>query len=111
MCLYGTKAKHINADARELTKKNIPVYEMLAKYMTRPVNLKGCTLEQVLYFVSNNKPVIAMTAADKAVVIGGYTTTQLYLYNPDTGREATVNRSEYERIFKNAGNQFVSYME
>ncbi len=111
-CAYMVlKQKHINADARELTKKNIPVYEMLAKYMTRPVNLKGCTLEQVLYFVSNNKPVIAMTAADKAVVIGGYTTTQLYLYNPETGREATVNRSEYERIFKNAGNQFVSYME
>lgn len=111
-CAYMVlKQKHINVDAKELTKKELPVYDMLAKYMNRPVNLKGCTLEQVLYFVSNNKPVIAMTDNNKAVVIGGYTTTQLYLYNPETGREATVNRSEYETIFKNAGNQFISYME
>lgn len=111
-CAYMVlKQKHINADAKAMTKKDLPVYNMLAEYLQSPVNLKGCTLDQVLYFVSNNKPVIAMTSESKAVVIGGYTTTQLYLLNPETGREATVNRSEYERIFKNAGNQFISYME
>ena len=52
-----------------------------------------------------------MISEKKAVVIGGYTTQQLYLYNPETGREATVSRREYESIFKNAGNHFISYME
>lgn len=111
-CAYMVlKQKHVNADAKAMTEKDVPVYNMLLGYLTDPVNLKGCTLDQVLYFVSSNKPVIAMTGENKGVVISGYTTTQLTLCNPDTGRESVVNRAEYEKIFKNAGNQFVSYME
>lgn len=111
-CAYMVlKQNHIDVDAKELSKKNKPVYNMLAEYMTKPVSLKGCTLEQVLYFVSNNKSVIAMTSDNKAVVIGGYTTNQLYLYDPDTGRRKTVRRTDYEKIFKDAGNRFISYME
>ena len=44
------------------------------------------------------------------VVIGGYTTTQLTLYNPASGKKETVSRSAYEKIFKGAGNHFISYM-
>ncbi|MCH5252579.1 MAG: hypothetical protein J1F22_06365 [Lachnospiraceae bacterium] len=105
------KQKHVNVEAKDLSKKKSPVYDMLAAYMQRPVNLKGCTLEQVLYFVSGNKPVIAMTGDSKAVVIAGYTEQMLYLYDPATGRRPTVSRSQYEEIFKNAGNRFISYME
>ncbi|MBO5487311.1 MAG: hypothetical protein J5988_10370 [Eubacterium sp.] len=111
-CAYMVlKQNHFEVDAKALTKKKKPVYNMLADYMSQPVNLKGCTLEQVLYFVSNNKAVIAMTSDNKAVVISGYSTTQLYLFNPDNKKEVKVNRSEYEKIFKAAGNRFVSYME
>lgn len=111
-CAYMVlKQNHFEVDAKALTKKKKPVYNMLAGYMSQPVNLKGCTLEQVLYFVSNNKAVIAMTSDNKAVVISGYSTTQLYLFNPDNKKEVKVNRSEYEKIFKAAGNRFVSYME
>ena len=87
------------------------MYNMLAEYMPKPMNLKGCTLEQVLYFVSSNKAVIAMTGNNKAVVISGYTGSVLYLYDPADGKRKTVSRSQYETIFKNAGNRFVSYME
>ena len=45
---------------------------MLAQYMEEPVNLTGATLDQVLYFVSNNKYVIAVTGDSTAVVISGY---------------------------------------
>lgn len=111
-CAYMVlKQNHFDADAKALTKQDKPVYNMLGEYMNHPVNLKGCTLEQVLYFVSGNKAVIAMTSDNKAVVISGYSTTQLYLFNPEKNKEVKVSRSEYERIFKEAGNCFVSYME
>lgn len=111
-CAYMVlKQNHFDADAKALTKQNKPIYNMLAGYMSHPVNLKGCTLEQVLYFVSSNKAVIAMTSDNKAVVISGYSTTQLYLFNPEKNKEVKVSRSEYENIFKAAGNRFVSYME
>ena len=83
---------------------------MLAKYLQRPVNLKNCTLEEILYFVSGNKPVIAMISDNKAVVIAGYTTTQLTIYNPQSGKKETVSRASYEKIFEEAGNRFISYM-
>ena len=72
--------------------------------------LKGCNLEEVLYFVSGNKPVIAMLSNQKAVVIGGYTSRDLLIYDPEQGKAKRVNRSQYEKKFKAAGNHFVSYM-
>lgn len=105
------KQHHVDVSAEELTKKDKPVYNMLAEYIAKPMNLKGCTLEQVLYFVSGNKSVIAMTGNNKAVVISGYTGSVLYLYDPESGTRKTVSRSQYETIFKDAGNRFVSYME
>ena len=111
-CAYMIlKQNHFTVDARELSAANKSIYEMLASYMPETINLKGCTLEQVLYFVSNNKAVAASTGTGKAVVISGYTSSQLYLFNPEKNKEVKVSRSEYEKIFKQAGNQFVSYME
>lgn len=105
------KRNHLDVRPEELSKENLPVYDMLEKYMVRPVNLKGCTLEQVLYFVSSNKPVIAMTGDNKAVVISGYTTTQLHIYEPEHQGMETVSRARYEELFEQAGNRFISYME
>lgn len=104
------KANHYEVDAKGLVGKDEMPYEVLTRYVQRPVSLKDCTLEEVLYFVSGNKPVIAMTGKRTAVVISGYTGTELTLYNPTSGKRETVRRSEYEKIFKDAGNHFVSYM-
>ena len=104
------KANHYDVAAKSLVGKNQMPYDVLARYLQRPMNLKGCTLEEVLYFVSGNKPVIAMTGDRTAVVIGGYTTTQLTMYNPASGKKETVSRSAYEKIFNDAGNHFISYM-
>lgn len=104
------KANHYDVKAKEIAGKADSIYGMLGKYMQRPVNLKNCTLDEILYFVSGNKPVIAMTGNHKAVVIVGYTTTKLMFYNPESGKQETVSRSQYEKIFEKAGNWFVSYM-
>lgn len=104
------KANHYDVNAKGLVEKNQMPYEVLGKYLQRPVNLKDCTLEEVLYFVSGNKPVIAMTGQRTAVVIGGYTGTELTIFNPSSGKREEVRRSTYEKIFKDAGNHFVSYM-
>lgn len=104
------KANHYDVRAKDIDMKADTAYEMLAKYLQRPVNLKNCTLEEILYFVSGNKPVIAMISDNKAVVIAGYTTTQLTIYNPQSGKKETVSRASYEKIFEEAGNRFISYM-
>lgn len=110
-CAYMVlKANHYSVSASELSKSGLSVYDMLAKYMHRPVNLSGITLDQMLYFVSSDKPVIAMTGSNSAVVVIGYTPREVSVYNPNLGKEETYSMSNAKAIFKRGGNRFISYM-
>ncbi len=109
-CAYMVlKANHYSVKAQILSKKK-SVYEMLGQYMEEPVNLTGATLEQVLYFVSSNKYVVAMTGNSTAVVISGYDTKNITVFNPANGEISTVGREQFEREMQAAGNRFVSYL-
>ena len=108
MVLSLVSDQSISAEA--LSAEEETAYDMLAGYISHPLNLKGCKLDQVIYFVSSGKPVIAMTYDQKGVVISGYTTTDLTIYDPDLGKR-TVSRSKFEAFFKKNGNRFLSYME
>ena len=99
-----------NVSVEQLTASKMTPFEMMEEYIDQPLNLKGCTLDQVIYFVSSNKPVIAMTYDNKGVVIAGYTLKNLTIYDPDMGKR-TVSRSKFEDFFKKNGNRFMSYME
>lgn len=76
------------------------------------VNLTGCTLEQVLYFVGQGQPVLAATPDGGTVVITGYDDfgntillrpgeTETYFYGPQDSKA----------LFEEAGNRFVSYLK
>ncbi len=105
------KANHISVNAEHLSKKKQSLYQMIGQYMDEPIRLDGTTLEQMLYFVSSNRYVIGMTGASTAVVICGYDTKTVTIYNPATGQRETVARSEMEAVFGQAGNRFVSYLK
>lgn len=111
-CAYMVlKANHFSVDVEKMSKKNESIYQMLGQYLEEPVNLTGATLEQVLYFVSSDRYVIAMTGKDTAVVICGYDTKTLTYYDPATGKKETVGRTEMEKVFEDAGNKYVSYIQ
>ena len=77
------------------------------------VNLTGCTLEEVLYFVGQGQPVLAATPDGAGVVIiTGYDDfgntillrpgeTETYFYGPEDSKA----------LFEQAGNRFVSYLK
>lgn len=110
-CAYMVlKANHFAVDAEKMSKKNESLYQMLGQYLNEPVNLTGATLEQVLYFVSSNRYVIAMTGKNTAVVICGYDTKTITYFDPQNGKKDTVSRKEMEKIFGDAGNKYVSYI-
>lgn len=110
-CSYMVlKANHYNVSAEKLSAKKQSIYQMLRHYMPEPVDLNGVTLEQALYFVSSDKYVIGMTGDSTAVVISGYDTKTVTVYNPETGKRETLQRKQAEQLFQNAGNRFVSYV-
>jgi hypothetical protein len=75
------------------------------------LDLTGCTAEEIIYYVSNGSPVFAMTGADSAVLVIGYSSTYLYYYNPESGKKESVNMDDAVEWFADAGNIFFSYLK
>ena len=74
------------------------------------LDLTGCTLDDILYFVSNKRPVLA--AADGGcVIITGYDDYgNLILLKPGETETYFYGPEDSEALFKAAGNQFVTYL-
>lgn len=111
-CAYMViNALHLNADINDFAGKNMSMTDILAKYIDSSVNLTGCNLDEVLYFVSNKKSVIAMKDGSNAVLITGYTQNSVTIYDPVTGSVETVFQTNADPMFSAAGNVFVSYLK
>ncbi len=72
------------------------------------VDLTGCTLEEVLYFVSHDRPVLANTA-DGVKCIVGYDEYNTYLMNPGEEEWYYYGIQDSTSMFLAAGNEFYSY--
>jgi hypothetical protein len=74
------------------------------------VSLTGCSLEQVLYFVSQGHPVIAATS-DGTVIITGYDDYgNLILLDPGAEETYFYGPNDSVELFEEAGNHFISYL-
>lgn len=102
------QAAQVTTTASEL--KGYSAMDMLKQYLDTPVNLTGCTVDEVLYFVSNGKPVIGMKNNSQAVLITAYTTTSVSWYDPASGTTTKMSLSSAENLFENAGYIFISYI-
>ena len=98
------------AQTDEISLDGNSLMSMLRKHIEQPVELTGCTLDEVLYFVSSAKPVIGMLSSSHAVVITGYTSSTVTWLDPVTHKKNTTSLNTAENTFKNAGYVFVSYL-
>lgn len=89
---------------------NKSMTKILSKHIDIPVNLTGCTLDQVLYFVSSSNPVIAMKNSSEAVLITGYTETSVTYIDPGAMMTYNVSLTNANNMFEDAGNVFVSFI-
>ena len=74
------------------------------------LDLSGCTVEEVIFYVSNGSPVFALADQNRAVLIVGYTSNNVFLYNPKTRTTESVTMENASEMFENAGNVFFSYL-
>lgn len=105
---------HITANLKKLSSNEKSAYTLLKKKMkgkANVVNLKGCTLDEVLYFVSGNRPVIALTGNNTMVLLTEYTESTVSYINPITGKTETKGITQATEMFEAAGNAFVSYVQ
>jgi len=82
--------------------------EMCSGYKT--LTLTGCTVDDVLYYVSQGSPVLAKYSASKYVIVMSYNSTKIRYLDPVTGQSIAVSRKELSDVFAKQGNIFYSYL-
>lgn len=75
------------------------------------MNLTGCTLEEVLYRISEDCAVVARRPDGTAAVIVGYDRYNTLLYNFETGEHYYYAMDDSTALFEAGGNIFISYVE
>ncbi len=101
----------VTKDAKSLSHNDQSIYNLLKENLNYPINLTECTLDEVLYFVSSGRPVIAMKDSEHAVLITGYDEYYVTMIDPGAGTTSRLPLASADTIFTNAGNVFISYME
>lgn len=107
LAYQGVKVTH-----EQVNTKSSSAFNILKEYSDYdPVCLTGITLDDALYYVSEGRPVLALTDMDNAVVIYGYDTFNIMVYDPKTGKKDKIGLQDSKAMFEAAGNVFISYLE
>ncbi|MCI8505768.1 MAG: hypothetical protein HFI67_06235 [Lachnospiraceae bacterium] len=87
-------------------------YEILNDLPTgRAVDLGGCILNQMLYYVNRGCPVLAMAKSGQAELILGYDIYKnLIIYDPLAGENRLMAEEEAERYYGAYGYPFISWV-
>ena len=101
-----------NTSYETLVKEEGEPMDILSKYFKeRAVNLSGCSLEDVVYYISEGRPFIAKRANGTYIVVMSYNSTKLRYIDPVKGESIQGERKALEKEFKKGGNEFYSYTE
>jgi hypothetical protein len=75
------------------------------------LDLTGCSVEEIVFYISSGSPVFAMTDQDNAVLVVGYTANTISYYDPAEQKINTVSWDSAVEWFESAGNIFFSYLD
>ena len=109
-----TKTELSNADIPEPILSGVIDADVLQAQVDGSVkimDLSGCTLDQVLYQLSQGRAVITRLADGAITVIVGYDRYNTLLYNFDTGEHYYMGINDSTASMLEGGNVFVSYLE
>lgn len=73
------------------------------------LDLNGCGLDTILYYVSLDIPVLARMVDGSAVLVIGYNEYQIVVMDPHTGTNYKISMHEAGRWFEENGNWFLAY--
>lgn len=71
------------------------------------LDARGCTINQMLYFIDEGKPVIAYVEGDAYLILHGYDQYNVSLYNPTTGQSSKMGLNDAAVYFDSMGNDFI----
>ena len=104
--------KNVDVNTANYNKNEQTAIEYLkAQMKATPVELRGITLEEALYFAGKQRPVIAFKNLEEAVVITGYDNTSVTIFDPSARGEKRWTLKQAEETFESASSVFITYVE
>ncbi len=73
------------------------------------LNLTGCELDSILYYVNRDIPVLALTHTEDTYLVIGYNQLAIVVYDPKKGTYK-IGLNEAKKLFFENGNQFITYV-
>lgn len=105
--------ENLNVGVQGLLDRGDTPKEILAETMQdmTVLDLTGCSLEEVLYYVNCKTPVFAMTDQSQAVLLTGYDAGTVTIFDPASGVSHRENLEDAEERFEQAGDLFFAYLK
>lgn len=85
-------------------------YQILSEALPEQIilDLQGCTVPHLLYYINENHPVLALTGDGSARVILGYDSSNVTIYDPFGNQTYTMSQDEATQSFAAFGSRFIS---
>ena len=103
----------ISNNAETYLESGEDVYDVMKQVMSdkKTLNISGATLDEVLYYVSQQTPVIAMDDNGKAVLIVGYDSSSVTVFYPLSDQTKKISLEKGAEIFASGGSLFIGYIK
>ncbi len=74
------------------------------------LELTGCSLDDVLYYVNMDIPVMVRLGYKKAVLVTGFNDSEVVILDPEAGTLSKVKKKQAEKTFEEAGSYYITYV-
>ncbi len=75
------------------------------------LELTGCTVEEMLYLINKDTPVIGVRNGASAIILTGYDESHVTYVDSENGESKTVTQEEMDQIMQSSGNAYVGYLK
>lgn len=102
----------VSRNSQYLLNRGETVLQILEENMESAsvLNLTGCSLDAVLYYVNRDIPVLALLGDGTAVLLVGFNEANVGIMDPSGGTIYTMKNAAAAEWFEENGNQFITYM-
>lgn len=102
----------ISRNVPQLLQSGETVIEILETNLesAKVIDLTGCSLDAVLYYVNQDIPVLIMLEDGSAVLLIGFNEKNTVVMNPENGEVYKVGMNDSKEWFEQNGNRFITYI-
>ena len=102
----------ISRNSQYMLQRGESVYSILEDNLenAKLLDLTGCTLDAVLYYVNRDIPVLVLLENGEAVLLIGFNEMNTVIMNPETGTVYKMGMNDSREWFEQNGNRFITYI-